>query len=164
AGDASLARVGRQICLGLVRSGDLELTLERPEGGPAEDSRLDPLRPCYDRVPSGPVDVTLRQTYPPDFTRPEQGRLVVILPWEYGRGGAGAARRGGARGRAGRGVRGGGVGAAAAGGEGVLRGGGRGGRRRPRRPGGGRGGTAAAGGGRGAPRGVDPAVGVRRGA
>ncbi len=31
-----------------------------------------------------PVDVTIRNNWPPDFSRPASGKLVVIQPWEFG--------------------------------------------------------------------------------
>ena len=63
------------------------------------DTRLEPSSPASllpELFPQGPLlrgallaplerlDLTVCHQWPPDFRRPSQGRLAVILPWEYG--------------------------------------------------------------------------------
>jgi glycosyltransferase involved in cell wall biosynthesis len=83
---SSLARVNRELCLGLVAGGDVELSLREPRVPWAADGEpLDArLRELLDRRLSGPPDVTVRHFFPPDWRRPAQGRLIVMQPWEYG--------------------------------------------------------------------------------
>jgi glycosyltransferase involved in cell wall biosynthesis len=86
---SSLALVNREFCLGLLQAGDVELTLvehripwhtltER------DDPRFGPLFALRDAPLSGPPDITVRHHFPPNWERPEAGKLVVIQPWEYG--------------------------------------------------------------------------------
>jgi len=86
---SSLALVNREFCLGLLRSGDVELSLgevripwhtltER------DDPRFGALFARLEAPLSGPPDVTVRHHFPPTWRRPETGKLVLIQPWEYG--------------------------------------------------------------------------------
>jgi glycosyltransferase involved in cell wall biosynthesis len=86
---SSLALVNRQFCLGLLGSGDVELTLVEGQTpwhrlSERDDPRFGPLFARRGALLSGPPDVTIRHRFPPDWSRPEKGRLVVIQPWEYG--------------------------------------------------------------------------------
>src|SRR5437660_6525680 len=85
----SLARVNQEFCLGLLEAGDVELQLaERPtrwhQLTEQHDPRFGPLFARRDAPLSGPPDVTIRHQFPPDWRRPEGGKLIVIQPWEYG--------------------------------------------------------------------------------
>jgi len=86
---SSLALVNREFCLGLLAPWDVELTL-REERTPyhtlaeRDDPRFHALLVRRDAALSGPPDVTVRHHFPPNWTRPEAGKLVVIQPWEYG--------------------------------------------------------------------------------
>lgn len=85
---SSLARVNREFCLGLLASGDVELSLRELETpwkrlSPRDDARLSHLLSCRDRTLSGPPDVVVRHHFPPNWERPEAGKLIVIQPWEY---------------------------------------------------------------------------------
>ena len=84
---SSLALVNRELCLSLLAAGDVELSLF--EGGTLwhtlraqDDPRFGPLFARLNAPLSGPPDVTIRHFYPPDWTRPESGKLIVIQPWE----------------------------------------------------------------------------------
>jgi glycosyltransferase involved in cell wall biosynthesis/tetratricopeptide (TPR) repeat protein len=85
---SSLALVNREFCLGLLASGDAELTLIE-HGTPwhtlsgADDPRFKALFARRDAALSGRPDVTVRHHFPPNWQRPETGRLVVMQPWEY---------------------------------------------------------------------------------
>src|SRR5207253_3058342 len=85
---SSLARVNREFCLGLLASGDVELTLHERRIPwhtltEADDPRFAALFARRDAPLSGPPDVTIRHFFPPNWQRPETGKLVVIQPWEY---------------------------------------------------------------------------------
>jgi glycosyltransferase involved in cell wall biosynthesis len=85
---SSLALVNRELCLGLLEAGDVELTLaEQPTPWNTLTERDDPrFAPLFARrgVPlSGPVDVTIRHHFPPHWRRPETGKLVILQPWEH---------------------------------------------------------------------------------
>lgn len=89
----SLALVNREMCLALLDSGRVDLSVLPtlgPEFGVDEDFRLAALEqrffaPLRDQAsqPASQV-VHVRHFYPPRFEKPEEGRLVVVQPWEYG--------------------------------------------------------------------------------
>lgn len=86
---SSLALVNRELCLELLAAGDVELSLSEQTTpwhrlSEAEDPRLASLLALRGRPLSGPADVTIRHHFPPNWTRPADGKLVVIQPWEYG--------------------------------------------------------------------------------
>ncbi|MGA8073804.1 MAG: glycosyltransferase [Candidatus Acidiferrales bacterium] len=83
---SSLARANRELALHLMRDRDLDVALE-PHGMGAlptayfpEGARL--LQGLYSRPAH--CDLTIRHHWPPDFRRPICGKLVNIVPWEYG--------------------------------------------------------------------------------
>ncbi|MCW3099191.1 MAG: hypothetical protein JWL77_4809, partial [Chthonomonadaceae bacterium] len=83
----SLAHVNREICLGLLASGQVELALV-----PTEPNHFDPLQePAFRSLAplafaplSRPADVHVRHFFPPRLERPDEGRFVLLQPWEYG--------------------------------------------------------------------------------
>jgi glycosyltransferase involved in cell wall biosynthesis len=86
---SSLALVNRELCLGLLAGGDVELSL--PEGdhlwhtlAAADRPRLQPLFALRGAPLAGPPDVIIRHHFPPDWGCPPTGRLIVMQPWEYG--------------------------------------------------------------------------------
>jgi len=86
---SSLALVNREFCLELLGAGDVELSLTEQTTPwhrltEADDPRFAALLPLRGRALSGPPDVTIRHHFPPSWSRPEHGKLVVIQPWEYG--------------------------------------------------------------------------------
>jgi RNA polymerase sigma factor (sigma-70 family) len=86
---SSLARVNRAFCLGLLAAGDVELTVAEAQTPwhtltERDDPRMEPLLARRGAALSGPPDVTIRHHFPPNWRRPEAGRLVVMQPWEYG--------------------------------------------------------------------------------
>ena len=82
----SLGRINREIAASLLDSPQLTACLE-----PSALSSLPPqmfaagkrLEPALLRHPAH-LDLTIRHQWPPDFHPPPRGKLVVILPWEYG--------------------------------------------------------------------------------
>lgn len=83
---SSLARINRKLAFALMSSSELHACLEpygfgtRPHG---EFARAKSLEEGLMRRPPA-IGLTIRHHWPPNFRRPEQGRLAVILPWEYG--------------------------------------------------------------------------------
>lgn len=86
---SSLAHVNRELVLALLGSGRCELGLipfEPHQFGVEEDpERFAALAERLERPLSGEVDFHIRHRWPPDFSRPAAGRLVLIQPWEFGR-------------------------------------------------------------------------------
>lgn len=79
----SLALVNRELCLQLIERGfEISFITTEPDQF-HDDPRFKRLEACRNRT-LGQIDVTVRHQWPPDFSRPEQGKLVVIQPWEYG--------------------------------------------------------------------------------
>lgn len=86
---SSLAFVNRELCLGLLEAGDVELSLVENSADwetliAQGDPRFPALFACRNAVLSGPPDVTIRHHFPPNWKRPETGKLIVMQPWEYG--------------------------------------------------------------------------------
>ena len=86
---SSLAHVNRELVLALLGSGRCELGLipfEPHQFGVEEDpERLMAIAERLERPLAGEVDFHIRHRWPPDFSRPAAGRLVLIQPWEFGR-------------------------------------------------------------------------------
>jgi glycosyltransferase involved in cell wall biosynthesis len=83
----SLAHVNRQLCLGLLRGGQVDLSLvpyEPDQFDGAADPAFRPLAACVGRALPGPVAVQVRHQWPPQFQPPAQGAWVMIQPWEFG--------------------------------------------------------------------------------
>ncbi|NMC75361.1 MAG: glycosyltransferase, partial [Geobacteraceae bacterium] len=81
----SMAHVNRELCLQLLDSGhDLTLTLTEDSGEAAAVARFAPLVQRVSARLPGNADFHVRHWYPPDFSEPQSGRLVMIQPWEFG--------------------------------------------------------------------------------
>jgi glycosyltransferase involved in cell wall biosynthesis len=83
----SLAHVNRQLCLGLLASGAIDLSLipyEADQFNPAGHPAFLPLSACVNKRLAQPAAVHVRHQWPPNFTPPKEGAWVVIQPWEYG--------------------------------------------------------------------------------
>jgi glycosyltransferase involved in cell wall biosynthesis len=83
----SLAHVNRELCLQLLASGQVELSLiatEPPEFDPAADPCLAPLVERIGAPLSGPAQVHVRHAWPPRLDPPPEGALVLMQPWEFG--------------------------------------------------------------------------------
>ncbi|MGA2083833.1 MAG: glycosyltransferase [Holophaga sp.] len=83
----SLAHVNRQLCLGLLRSGRVDLSLvpyepDQFEGGAVP--AFQPLAPCLGRYLGRPAQVHVRHQWPPRFEPPAEGAWVMVQPWEFG--------------------------------------------------------------------------------
>ncbi len=82
----SLALVNRELCLQLIEAG-CEISLlpyERDEFAPDVEPRFLKLADRLRAPLSRPAEVHVRHRWPPDFTQPPEGRLVMIQPWEFG--------------------------------------------------------------------------------
>ncbi|MDQ3812599.1 MAG: glycosyltransferase, partial [Armatimonadota bacterium] len=83
----SLAHVNREFCLGLLESGQVELSLVPTEPNQftlEEEPRFAPLAArCFSPL-SRPAEVHVRHFFPPRFEMPDEGHFVLMQPWEYG--------------------------------------------------------------------------------
>jgi glycosyltransferase involved in cell wall biosynthesis/predicted O-methyltransferase YrrM len=84
---SSLALVNRELCLGMLAAGDVELTspqIPHPWHRLSErdDERFGRLFERINAPLSGPPDVTVRHHFPANWERPAEGKLVVMQPWE----------------------------------------------------------------------------------
>ncbi len=83
---SSLARINREISMSLIQSRAFDVALEPTgyvSGAIGAKDAIEPIKAALTRRPER-VDLTIRHQWPPDFGRPECGKLAVILPWEYG--------------------------------------------------------------------------------
>jgi glycosyltransferase involved in cell wall biosynthesis len=83
----SLAHVNRQLCLGLLSSGEVDLSVipyEADQFNGAADPVFQPLAACVGKTIAGPASVHVRHQWPPKFEPPEEGAWVMIQPWEFG--------------------------------------------------------------------------------
>ncbi len=83
---SSLARANRELALQLMRDPELDIALE-PHGMGTVPSAFFPeganlLQGLYRRPAH--CDLTVRHHWPPDFRKPPCGKLVNLVPWEYG--------------------------------------------------------------------------------
>lgn len=83
----SLALVNRELCLGLLASERVQLSLVPTETQPFdsnEDPRFSQLESRRFAPLSAPAAVHIRHQFPPRWDPPPEGHLVLIQPWEYG--------------------------------------------------------------------------------
>jgi glycosyltransferase involved in cell wall biosynthesis len=83
----SLAHVNRQLCLGLLDSGKVDLSLLPYEPDQFEGTAFPafrPLAPCVNKLLACAAAVHVRHQWPPCFVPPPQGAWVMIQPWEFG--------------------------------------------------------------------------------
>jgi GT2 family glycosyltransferase/tetratricopeptide (TPR) repeat protein len=83
----SLSHVNRELTHALTASGEIQLRRvsveqERGQHGPLELGGN--VESSGQRSSHANAAVTVRHAWPPDWRRPQQGRLVVIQPWEFG--------------------------------------------------------------------------------
>ena len=83
----SLAHVNRELCRGLLASGQVEVSLVPLEPIPAHpqsEALFAPLAArCFAPL-SKPAEVHVRHFFPPRLEPPGEGHFVLIQPWEYG--------------------------------------------------------------------------------
>ncbi len=81
----SLALVNRELCLQLLdRNFKISFeTIVPDQFEPGDDPRMKRLASIRN-LPIKQPNITIRHFWPPDFSRPASGKLVVIQPWEYG--------------------------------------------------------------------------------
>lgn len=83
----SLAHVNRQLCLGLLASGEVDLSVipyKPDQFNGAADPAFQPLAACVGKSLAGPAAVHVRHQWPPTFEPPKEGAWVMIQPWEFG--------------------------------------------------------------------------------
>ncbi len=83
----SLAHVNRELCLGLLRTGDVDLSIVSYEPNTFDasaDPRLEEILARTGREGAPPAAVHVRHQWPPVFDPPQHGAWVMIQPWEYG--------------------------------------------------------------------------------
>lgn len=79
----SMAHVNRELCLQLLKKGHrLSLTCIDDSDEARACARFAPLLDCVN-IPLQ-ADIHIRHWYPPDFSEPNAGYLVMIQPWEFG--------------------------------------------------------------------------------
>lgn len=83
---SSLARINRELATALMRSPGLHSCLEPHGFGTRRHSEFTQSgfleAGLMYRPPT--IGLTIRHHWPPNFHQPAQGKLAVILPWEYG--------------------------------------------------------------------------------
>jgi len=83
---SSLARINREIAAALAAEDGLDVAFEPHGFGEVQGVAL----PHFSAISKGlkhqvhRLDLTIRHHWPPNFRPPACGKLVVILPWEYG--------------------------------------------------------------------------------
>jgi glycosyltransferase involved in cell wall biosynthesis len=82
----SLGRINREVAAGALSASPWTVRLE-PSLAASAFPRLFPNGDLIESAILGPLahlNLTVRHQWPPDFRRPDTGKLAVILPWEYG--------------------------------------------------------------------------------
>jgi glycosyltransferase involved in cell wall biosynthesis len=81
----SLAHVNRELFLQLLDKGYIisYIPTEPDDFTSSVDPRFERLE-AIRNLPLDRVDITIRHQWPPDFTPPPSGKLVLIQPWEFG--------------------------------------------------------------------------------
>jgi glycosyltransferase involved in cell wall biosynthesis/cytochrome c-type biogenesis protein CcmH/NrfG len=83
----SLALINREVCLRLAGQAGVDLSVvpfEAHQFGPETDPRFAAIAQNINRLLAGPVDVTVRHQWPPNFAPPPAGHWVMMQPWEFG--------------------------------------------------------------------------------
>ncbi|MEI7742751.1 MAG: glycosyltransferase [Chloroflexota bacterium] len=83
----SLAHVNRELAIALMETGEVNLSLspiDPPAFEPQDYPRFAGLPERVFAPHPGPIDVRIRHRFPPRLDQVEEGRLVLIQPWEYG--------------------------------------------------------------------------------
>ncbi len=78
----SLSHVNRELTRVLRQRTELKLRCIPTDAAPA--AAFAELARQLERAPDADAEVTVRHGWPPDWSRPARGRLVVIQPWEFG--------------------------------------------------------------------------------
>jgi glycosyltransferase involved in cell wall biosynthesis/tetratricopeptide (TPR) repeat protein len=80
----SLSGVNRSLASALKLQADLELHCVQSAPVNSVPDSLKFFRKEMDSKNPGSCSVTIRHAWPPDWSRPKNGKLVVIQPWEFG--------------------------------------------------------------------------------
>ncbi|MDA8400467.1 MAG: glycosyltransferase [Actinomycetota bacterium] len=83
----SFSRVNREVTSRLADTYQYPVEIystENPELRPWGDQRLRSLAQRTGPILTRPVDIVVRNQWPPDLSRPKSGRLVIAQPWEFG--------------------------------------------------------------------------------
>ena len=84
----SLALVNRELCIGLAKHSDVELSLipyERHQfDASADPDRYQLISDRLHQPLSKPAEFHIRHQWPPKFEPPSAGHWIIMQPWEYG--------------------------------------------------------------------------------
>ncbi|MBC7474240.1 MAG: hypothetical protein H7263_08105 [Candidatus Sericytochromatia bacterium] len=82
----SLAIVNREICLELTKNPEINLSIKSNRENVLTEIELSRFKPLMDIVDKKQekVDFTIRHQWPPNFSIPEKGKLIIMQPWEFG--------------------------------------------------------------------------------
>jgi FMN phosphatase YigB (HAD superfamily) len=78
----SLSHVNRALTQALANSDTIQLNCVN--GGAETSPSFKQLAGELAKAPSAYAEVTVRHAWPPNWTRPKSGKLVVVQPWEFG--------------------------------------------------------------------------------
>jgi glycosyltransferase involved in cell wall biosynthesis/FMN phosphatase YigB (HAD superfamily)/cellulose synthase/poly-beta-1,6-N-acetylglucosamine synthase-like glycosyltransferase len=78
----SLSHVNRQLTSALA--GSDKINLQRVNTGAEVSPAFKNLASEVSRTTSADAAITVRHAWPPDWSRPKSGKLVVVQPWEFG--------------------------------------------------------------------------------
>jgi len=82
----SLGMVNRELLAELIKCSEFDIRAipyEQDQFTPDEQSKYHPLT-NLEKTPHSDADVHIRHRWPPDFSPPPSGKLVLMQPWEYG--------------------------------------------------------------------------------
>ncbi len=85
--DTGFANVNRELCAALVGDEELDIepvTAEKPPYAEDHVAAVRRIVRAHVERPGGEPRVEVRHSWPPNFTAPEKGKLVVMQPWEFG--------------------------------------------------------------------------------
>lgn len=82
---SSYARINREIGLALLEAKSLDSALEQFEFARCPETEFKGGATIREGLRLHPrhLDLTIRHQWPPNFSRPESGKLACILPWEH---------------------------------------------------------------------------------
>ncbi len=78
----SLSHVNRELTRALAPTAEIQL--QRVNKGAAASPAFHELASAISSKASADAAITVRHAWPPNWSRPKQGKLVVIQPWEFG--------------------------------------------------------------------------------
>ncbi|MDA8074607.1 MAG: glycosyltransferase [Actinomycetota bacterium] len=85
--DSGFAKVNRDLCMALARDELFDVEPVTAEPPPYPDDHREVVQRIlahHTTRPGAPVEVEVRDGWPPNFAAPARGRLVIMQPWEFG--------------------------------------------------------------------------------